>query len=396
MNIVKYSFGLVLISFLLSCKTSATLISDKIIKDPYLKSIAENPDYEVQILYTKIDKKSKKWETFSYKVDTSKYFYPASTVKMPIAILSLQKLNELRQKGVDIQKDDIMMHAAINELLLPAYSDTTTQDRKPRISRYVEKIFAVSDNDAYNRLYEWLGPDYINTSLKKLGAFKQSVINHRLSIPGLSLMDNQRTNHIRFFRNGQLLHDQPEIVSTLVWKHHAQQAKKGVGYLNQKDSLINEPFDFSGKNFYTLVDMDATLKRVINPEYFPKDQQFNLTEEDYIFLRKCMSDLPSAYGFYPKSEYYDSYVKFLMFGDQKKPMPEHIKIYNKVGNAYGYLIDCAYIEDTKNNISFFLAATIHVNKNKIYNDGQYEYEEVGFPFLAKLGQAFYNYELARK
>lgn len=128
MNIVKYSFGLVVISFLLSCKTSATLISDKIIKDPYLKSIAENPDYEVQILYTKIDKKSKKWETFSFKVDTSKYFYPASTVKMPIAILSLQKLNELRQKGVDIQKDDIMMHAAINELLLPAYSDTTTQD----------------------------------------------------------------------------------------------------------------------------------------------------------------------------------------------------------------------------------------------------------------------------
>jgi hypothetical protein len=85
-----------------------------------------------------------------------------------------------------------------------------------------------------------------------------------------------------------------------------------------------------------------------------------------------------------------------MYGDTKLPIPDHIKIYNKVGNAYGYLIDCAYIEDSVNDIGFFLSAVIHVNKNKIYNDGQYEYEEVGIPFLAKLGRAIYGYELSKK
>ena len=29
------------------------------------------------------------------------YFYPASTVKLPIAILALQKLNELKKPGLD-------------------------------------------------------------------------------------------------------------------------------------------------------------------------------------------------------------------------------------------------------------------------------------------------------
>ena len=76
-------------------------------------------------------------------------------------------------------------------------------------------------------------------------------------------------------------------------------------------------------------------------------------------------------------------------------MPDDIKIYNKVGNAYGYMIDCAYIENTSKNIGFFLTAVIHVNKNKIYNDGIYEYNEIAYPFLAKLGRAVYDYEIQK-
>ena len=66
------------------------------------------------------------------------------------------------------------------------------------------------------------------------------------------------------------------------------------------------------------------------------------------------------------------------------PITKNIKIYNKVGDAYGYLIDCAYIEDTDADIGFFLTAVIHVNADKIYNDNKYEYDETGLPFLAKL------------
>lgn len=80
---------------------------------------------------------------------------------------------------------------------------------------------------------------------------------------------------------------------------------------------------------------------------------------------------------------------------QKKDIPEHIEIYNKVGYAYGYLTDFAYIKDTQNNIEFILSATIHVNQNGIFNDDNYEYDTIGIPFLAELGRRIYNSEKFR-
>lgn len=145
------------------------------------------------------------------------------------------------------------------------------------------------------------------------------------------------------------------------------------------------------------MDLHNILKAVMLPEGVTPSERFNLTDEDYEFLWTCMSRLPSesAYPSYPAPDYWDSYVKFFMFGDSKEPMPKNIRIFNKVGEAYGFLTDVAYIVDFENNVEFLLAATIHVNENQIYNDGKYEYDEIGFPFLAKLGSAVYDYEKTR-
>ena len=40
-----------------------------------------------------------------YQIDERRYFYPASTVKLPIAILALQKLNALKSQGFQINGD---------------------------------------------------------------------------------------------------------------------------------------------------------------------------------------------------------------------------------------------------------------------------------------------------
>ena len=68
-------------------------------------------------------------------------------------------------------------------------------------------------------------------------------------------------------------------------------------------------------------------------------------------------------------------------------MNPEIRIYNKVGDAYGTITDVAYIKDKKNDIEFFLTATILVNENKIFNDDIYESDQIGIPFLAALGRA---------
>ncbi|MDP3682829.1 MAG: hypothetical protein Q8S01_02755, partial [Ignavibacteria bacterium] len=89
-------------------------------------------------------------------------------------------------------------------------------------------------------------------------------------------------------------------------------------------------------------------------------------------------------------------VKFFFCGDTKDTLPDYIKIYNKVGMAYGYLIDNAYIVDSNNKIEFLLSAVIYVNEDEIFNDDKYEYDEIGLPFLANLGRVIYSYELERK
>ncbi|HLK28556.1 MAG TPA: hypothetical protein VKT28_08245 [Puia sp.] len=70
----------------------------------YFDNILQNKDsLRVQIVYTQIDRDAKNKASFKnyyFNVSNSHYFYPASTVKMPIAFLALQKLNELKKAAL--------------------------------------------------------------------------------------------------------------------------------------------------------------------------------------------------------------------------------------------------------------------------------------------------------
>jgi len=74
----------------------------------------------------------------------------------------------------------------------------------------------------------------------------------------------------------------------------------------------------------------------------------------------------------------------------------NIRIFNKVGDSYGYNIDNAYIVDFKNKVEFILTAVVQSNDSQIYNTNVYEYKTVTHPFMKNLGQVIYQYELQRK
>jgi len=67
-----------------------------------------------------------------------------------------------------------------------------------------------------------------------------------------------------------------------------------------------------------------------------------------------------------------------------------------VGDAYGFLIDGAYVADFKNGIEFLLSAVLYCNEDGILNDDMYDYDRIGFPFLKALGTAIYETEMKRK
>lgn len=360
------------------------------------KEVMENKDaHRIQIIYTQINRDAKNnphFKTFAFNLNKDLYFYPASTAKMPTAILALQKINELHIKGLD--KNTAMLTDSAWESQSHVINDYTSEDSLPSIAHYIKKVFMVSDNDANNRLYEFLGQEYINNSLQKSG-YTDAQILHRL---GVSFSDeaNRHTNPIKFVnKNNKVIYEQPAVENKLAYKKRTNYIGKGF-YANNK--LVNEPFNFSLKNNLPLADLNDMLLRVIFPTSFPVKKRFNLNKEDYAFLYKYMSQLPreSTYPSYDTTEKYDAYCKFLIYGSSKNiAIPKNIRIFNKIGVAYGFITDIAYIVDFENNIEFALSATIHVNKDGIFNDDKYEYETIGWPFMKNLGQVLYDFEKTR-
>lgn len=358
--------------------------------------LQKRKEWKVQVLYTQINRDKNNTPSFithAFNIDSNDYFYPASTVKMPVALLALQALHELSLPGLN--KSGSLLHDAAYGGQTAVFNDPTSPDGRPTVAQYVKKIFMVSDNDAFNRLYEFLGQQYINDKLHRMG-YADAEILHRLQV-SMSADENRHTNPVRMYDStGRLLYTQPMLFNQSVYSKRHDAA--GNAYFSG-DSLVNHPMDFSGKNRIALADLNNVLRAVMFPQSVPAPQRFNFTDEDYRFVKQYMSQLPteSLYPDYATDtlNYWPAYCKFLLFGSEKGTLPDNIRIFNKVGDAYGFLTDVAYIVDFEHQTEFMLSARIYCNTDGILNDDKYDYDNIGFPFMKHLGQLIYDYELKR-
>ena len=290
----------------------------------YFGQILDNRDsFRTQIIYTQIDRRpdnSPVFTDFYFNVNRETYFYPASTIKMPIALLALQKLNELKIKGLD--KYTPMITEAGNEIQTPVYNDPLSREGRPSVAQYIRKIFLVSDNDASNRLYEFIGQEYLNEQLRKKG-FTNAEIIHRLNI-FLTEEQNRQTNPVKFIdTSGSLVYEQQMRISKLPRLNRNEFLGKGF---MRGDQLVNQPFDFSRRNRIALQDLHQILKSVLFPESLPADQRFDLNADDYRFVRKYMSQYPpeTTYPPYDTVNTWDAYCKFLYWGNEKGKLTQDI------------------------------------------------------------------------
>lgn len=390
-------FLLVSLSVFSCARKSDNLIEGLMEAHPdQFNDILQNKDrYEVQVIYTQIDRNEKNepsFRSYYFNVDSSRYFYPASTVKFPLVLLSLEKLHRLNVDKLD--KYTPIFHDSLYAGQLSVLEDTTAENRLPSVAHYAKKILVVSDNDAYNRLYEFMGQSEVNKILHKKG-YAATRILHRLERP-LSREENAHTEAVRFMNGNTLVYGQPMLVNNPLIEVK-EKILKGKGF-KRRDSLINEPFDFTYKNFFPLNEQQELLRAFLFPASVAEQKRFDLTEEDRAFVLKYMSQLPTETVFppyYADTSYHDASCKFLMFGNGHDAIPENIRIFNKIGDAYGFLIDNAYVVDFKNGVEFMLSAVINTNTDGIYNDGKYAYRELGFPFMKNLGQVIYEHELTR-
>jgi hypothetical protein len=362
----------------------------------YFKQLTDNPSkYRLQILYTQIDRDANnhaKFTTHAYRVDGNEYFYPASTVKLAASVLALEKINKL-----EIDKSTTFQTLKNRPTQLEILTDSSASNGKPSIEHYIKKILLVSDNEAYNRLYEFLGQKDFNKTMASKG-FEGVRFTHRLqtSIP---LLENQYTNPVQF------TNEQGDVIWQQKERFNKNQivAKTpiilGKGIMNDSGRIIPHPVNFSFKNAYPIQAQHDFLKRLMFPASFPKSERFKLKDEDYPFLYRYMSEYPTESkhpNYSADSTIGPAYCKFLYYGgDKKAVMNPNIRIFNKVGDAYGFLLDNAYFVDFEKKVEFMVTATIYCNEDEIFNDDKYDYDTVGFPFFKHLGEVIYQHELSR-
>ena len=375
---------LLLSIILFGCSLETNPIKSSFRKNDFLKEIIkEKEDYEIQILLTKIDQYNSKvdFQEYKYQLDDNKYFYPASTIKLPIVVLTLKKINELRSKG-----SEITLKSKITLNYKDDYSELVIRDSITSFQNLIADVFLVSDNSASNILIDFIGYNYFNHEMENAG-FDKTYLNHKFnpdpyvnSTWQISDLDNNIISSIN---------DNQKIIKADEKTNGLEKGERRYF----KGEILDESLNFSEKNRSSITDMHNLIKYIFYPEIFDSINTFNLNVEDYDFLRYWMSRFTYediGEKFIGDEKFFETYNKFFIHGDEQSVSNEQIRVYNKIGQAYGTSIDNGLIKNYQDNVEFILTATIYTNKNKVINDNLYEYDDLAVPFLAKLSRAIYN------
>jgi len=140
--------------------------------------------YRVQVLYTQIRRDKQggpHFTSYAYWLRPREYFYPASTVKLPTAALALQKIRALNRSTLADATQPLTRETPLR--IDSAFAgqtrvvaDSSARGYRPTLGNYIRKVLLVSDNDAFNRLYEFVGQQALNEQLRAKGLCHTRII----------------------------------------------------------------------------------------------------------------------------------------------------------------------------------------------------------------------------
>jgi hypothetical protein len=389
------------------------LIHKLLKKEKDIAEILSSKDYDVQVIYTSIERKSGKikFKDFYYNADKN-YFYPAETVMLPAAALTLEKINDIAlefdiSKHTNVRIDDALTRRII------VYADRSLNENNVNFSNFVKRMMLVGDKSSYNYCYDFLNQRYFNDRMHSLG-YRDSWFLHKFDrLDRLDPLESRRTNIVTFFKTDV----QSYFVDIIYLKRHSTTIPFYSVYVKKEESnpedfysyrkdipvgkglvkngtTVNVPMNFKHYNKFTLVDMHEFLKNAI----FPENQRvrMNLKDEDYSLLYKYMSLPPadSEFSEYAsRAEYPDDYCKYLFGNRMGDPA---LKVFSNSGKGLGFILENSYVIDTKNGIDFFLTVMVKCNRDDIFGDDQPLYSQVGIPLMRRIARTVHASEIERK
>jgi hypothetical protein len=311
--------------------------------------------------------------------DSRQYFYPASTVKLGAAItalLELQKLAQEHRKPLGLDSD--WRFAARFQGDRPVDWLSVRTD--------LRRLFLVSDNPAYNHCFELCGPRRLNTAMWDAG-FTSCRIWHRLSEPH-PLRENRQTRAVSLRAGDSVLEIRERDEDYEIDNSAFTDLDVGKAHTDG-DRRVEGPMSFAQKNAITLRDLQDLLVEVVRPEIDTGKRGFpGLGVGARAFVVQALGEYPreSKDPVWDPKEYPDEYCKYVLPGLRRVVPAAHLRVYDKIGRAWGFTIENAYVEDTRTGAGFFLAAVLYTNPDGLLGDDDYGYQDVSNPFFAALGE----------
>lgn len=349
-----------------------------------LKGVLAAPEkYRFQVLYASVTTPAKgpaTLERHEYRAD-AEYFFPASSMKVPVALAGYERLPTMRAAGSPSLSRDASLRIFPIEGEADPYVTT--------LARETWRALIVSDNSSANRLLAFTGHREANETLwgLRLGSAR---VHTGFSMTADSAPP-EVSPRIGVVSPSGTLEDIPARRSVLTLPK-TKAAGLEVGTAAIVDGRrVPGPMSFADKNAISLRDLQDALVRIVRPDLVAKGSPTgHLAKEDLAYLKKALGTLPSQSGIagYDRNVVADYRLVPFLRGIERVLSRDKFDIYTKVGQAYGFLTANAYIVQKETGKGFFLLATIYANPDEILNDDHYAYDTIAFPVLADVAEAF--------
>ncbi len=349
---------------------------------PELSVLTADPRYRVQIVYAPLrhddDGQLHVEDVFTWQLDNEHWFPAMSLVKLPMALLVAETLSAYHV-GFDSRLE--LDRRPVNGEWPDGEPD------RELVARSLRRMLVASDNAPFNRFYDFIGPEALNSRLAAMGYANARIISRLGVEPGR----DQRSTV-----SGSLLSGSGRPV--LRWPARTspvltvglEHTTLGTAWVDAKGHQQNTPMDFAGANYLPLQDAFDMLRALLYPEQTPPRRRWAINASLRAQLIEMLGLTPreSIDPQFPAAQFPDSGNAYFVTGDSgTRERAPKLTLTGKNGMAYGYVGDVRYLHDSEARAQCLLAAVIYCNADGVINDDQYEVESIGIPFLAALGRA---------
>jgi Beta-lactamase enzyme family len=321
----------------------------------------------------------------------AEYFYPGSAIKLAAAVAALQTIAGLGASHGPIDLLEVPLRIApLFDGDPPQEDDPTNRDHaRITVGHEIRKLSLVSDNQAFNRLYDLVGYDGLNRAMERLG-LSSAVITHRLS-ETRTIPDPSASAAVTFLPPGRASIAVPARASATTRSNRGPGLRVGTAFIRGTE-FVAEPMDFTRRNGMSLIDLQNLLVKLVRPDIDVGGPPLVLGEVHRAMLIGALTRYPreSPNPTYSADIFPDDVAKFLLAGVRRvfpSSRPgERIEITGKIGQAFGFTVENSYVHNPANGRAVFVSAVIYTNDDGVLNDDRYEYDTIARPFMADLGE----------